>query len=181
MRSLGGWQLATIVNWQSGAPLSINATRGTFNRAGRSGRQTAATSLTPEQIKALFGVRELPDGRIFFIDPAVVNTDGRLVAADSLTGTGFAGQAFFNPVAGQVGSLEVNLFEGPSQFVTDLAVSKRIRFGGRYNFQLRADIFNVFNTVNWSFGDIDINSTTAGRITGTGGARLVQFSGKFEF
>ena len=33
----GGWQLATIVKWQSGAPLSIDATRGTFNRAGRSG------------------------------------------------------------------------------------------------------------------------------------------------
>jgi hypothetical protein len=178
---LGGWQLATIVKWQSGAPLSINSGRGTFNRTGRTGRQTAVTSLSVEQIKALFGVRELPDGRIFFIDPAVVNSDGRLVAADSLTGAGFAGQAFFNPSAGEVGSLEVNLFEGPSQFVTDLAVSKRIRLGGRYNFQLRADIFNLFNTVNWNFGDIDINSTTAGRITGTGGARLVQFSGKFEF
>ena len=139
------------------------------------------TSLSDEQIKALFGVRETSDGRIFFIDPAVVNSDGRLVAADSLTGAGFAGQAFFNPGAGEVGSIGINAFEGPSQFVTDLAVSKKIRFGSRYNFQLRADIFNLFNTVNWNFGDIDINSTTAGRITGTGGARLVQFSAKFEF
>ena len=53
----GGWQLATIVKWQSGAPLSISSARGTFNRTGRSGRQTAVTSLTTEQIKALFGVR----------------------------------------------------------------------------------------------------------------------------
>jgi hypothetical protein len=178
---LGGWQVAPIVRWQSGAPLSIESNRGTFNRTGRAGRQTAATSLTPEQVKALFGVRELPDGRIFFIDPAIVNSDGRLVAADSLTGSGFAGQAFFNPAAGEVGNLEVNLFEGPSQFVTDLAISKRTRFGDRYGFTLRADVFNLFNTVNWNFGDIDINSTTAGRITGTGGARLVQFSAKFEF
>ena len=103
------------------------------------------------------------------------------MAADSLTGAGFAGQAFFNPGAGEVGNIEINAFEGPSQFVTDLAVSKKIRFGSRYNFQLRADIFNLFNTVNWTFGDIDINSTTAGRITGTGGARLMQFSAKFEF
>ena len=177
----GGWQLATIVKWQSGAPLAFYATRGTFNRAGRSGRQTAVTSLSTDQIKALFGVRETSDGRIFFIDPAVVNSDGRLVAADSLTDAGFAGQAFFNPGAGEVGDIEINRFEGPSQFVTDLAVSKKIRFGSRYNFQLRADIFNLFNTVNWTFGDIDINSTTAGRITGTGGARLMQFSAKFEF
>jgi Carboxypeptidase regulatory-like domain/TonB dependent receptor-like, beta-barrel len=178
----GGWQLATIVKWQSGAPLSITSGRGTFNRTGRSGRQTAVTSLTPEQVKALFGVRELADGRIFFIDPKVVNpNDGRLVAPDSQSGAGFNGQEFFNPAAGQVGSLEVNLFEGPSQFVTDFTVQKGIRFGGRYNTIIRADVFNLFNTVNWNFGDLDINSTTAGRITGTGGARLMQFSIKFEF
>ena len=104
------------------------------------------------------------------------------MAADSLTRT----QASLvrrssTRVRGEVGNIEINPFEGPSQFVTDLAVSKKIRFGSRYNFQLRADIFNLFNTVNWNFGDIDINSTTAGRITGTGGARLVQFSAKFEF
>jgi hypothetical protein len=46
---------------------------------------------------------------------------------------------------------------------------------------VRAGIFNLFNTLDWDFGDIDIHSTTAGRITRTGGARLVQFSGKIEF
>ena len=176
----GGWQLATIVKWQSGAPLSINSGRGTFNRTGRSGRQTAVTELSAEQVKALFGVREA-NGNIYFIDPSVIGSDGRLVAPDTLTNAGFSGQAFFNPGAGEVGSLEVNLFEGPSQFVTDFTVQKRVRFGGRYGVIARADIFNVFDTVNWNFGDIDINSTTAGRITGTGGARLMQFSVKFEF
>jgi hypothetical protein len=178
---IGGWQLSTIVKWQSGAPLSIESGRGTFNRTGRSGRQTAVTSLSPDQIKALFGVRELPDGRISFIDPSIVGPDGRLVAAESLAGTPFNGQVFFNPRAGEVGNLAVNLFEGPSQFVTDLAVSKRIRFGSRYNIMVRADIFNLFDTVNWNFDDLDINSDTAGIISGTGGARLMQFSVKFEF
>ena len=177
---VGGWQLGTIVKWQSGAPLSIRSARGTFNRTGRSGRQTAATSLSADQIKALFGVHEA-NGNIYFIDPAVIGSDGRMVAPDSLSNAGFNGQAFFNPGAGEVGGLEVNLFEGPSQFVTDLTVQKRVRFGGRYGVIARADIFNLFNTVNWSFGDIDINSTTAGRISGTGGARLMQFSVKFEF
>ena len=75
----------------------------------------------------------------------------------------------------------MNIFEGPSQFVTDLAISKRVRFNSRLNLLLRADIFNLFDTVNWDFGDIDINSTTAGRITGAGTARLMQFSAKIEF
>ena len=177
----GGWQLSTIVKWQSGAPLSIQSGRGTLNRTGRSGRQTAVTSLTADQIRALFGVRELPDGRISFIDPSIVGSDGRLVAPDSLAGTPFAGQAFFNPGAGEVGNLQVNLFEGPSQFVTDLAVSRRIRFSSRYNIMVRADVFNLFDTVNWNFNDLDINSNTAGIINGTGGARLMQFSVRFEF
>jgi hypothetical protein len=176
----GGWQLATIVKWQTGAPLSINSTRGTFNRTGRSGRQTAVTQLSPEQVRGLLGVREA-NGNIYFVDPSIIGSDGRMVAPDSLTGTGFNGQVFFNPTAGEVGSIEVNLFEGPSQFVTDFTVQKRVRFGGRYGVTARADVFNLFNTVNWTFNDIDINSTTAGRITGTGGARLMQFSVKFEF
>lgn len=91
------------------------------------------------------------------------------------------GRRFPTPAPGDVGTIAINAFEGPSQFVTDLAISKRFRIGGRYGISVRADIFNLFNTLNWNFGDIDINSTTAGRITGTGGARLVQFSGKIEF
>jgi hypothetical protein len=179
---VGGWQLAPIVRWQSGAPLAIESNRGTFNRTGRSDRQTAVTSLSADQIKSLLGVYRLPDGRIFFIDPAVVDqSTGRLVAPDSLSGASFDGQAFFNPGAGEVGTLAVNAFEGPSQFLTDLAISKRVRLGGRYSLSLRADIFNLFDTKNWTFNDIDINSATAGRITATGAARLVQFSGKFEF
>ena len=61
------------------------------------------TSLSTEQIKALFGVRER-QRRIYFIDPSVIGSDGRLVAPDSLSGAGFNGQAFFNPGAGEVGT-----------------------------------------------------------------------------
>ena len=92
----GGWQLATIVKWQSGAPLSIRSARGTFNRTGRSGRQTAATSLTADQIKALFGVREA-NGNVYFIDPAVIGSDGRMVAPDSLSGTRLQRSGVFQP------------------------------------------------------------------------------------
>jgi hypothetical protein len=60
-------------------------------------------------------------------------------------------------------------------------VQKRVRFGRRYGLIAFADIFNVFNTVNWSFGDLDINSTTGAIIDSTDGARLMQFSIKFEF
>ena len=62
---------------------------------------------------------------------------------------GFNGQVFFNPGAGEVGSMEILAFDGPSQFLTDLSISKRFRIAGRYGVSFRADIFNLFNTVNF--------------------------------
>jgi hypothetical protein len=47
---------------------------------------------------------------------------------------------------------------------------------------VRADIFNLFNTVNFFTGDFDVNSTTFGKLSDTNtGARLVQFSAKIDF
>jgi len=48
--------------------------------------------------------------------------------------------------------------------------------------QIRADAFNLFNTVNFFVGDYDINSTTFGRITDTNTApRVVQLVVKLGF
>jgi hypothetical protein len=179
----GGWNVAAIVKWQSGSPFSITAPRGTFNRTGRAGRQTAVTSLSAADVRKLLGVRDV-NGTVYFIDPKVIDAaTGRAVAPDSLSNTGFAGQVFFNPGVGEVGSLEILAFDGPSQFLTDLSASKRFRIGGdRLGFSVRADIFNLFNTVNFFLGDTDVNSTNFGKISDTNtGARLVQFSAKIDF
>jgi hypothetical protein len=66
------------------------------------------TSLSEQQIRDLLGLFELPDGRIFFINPSVVDSSGRLVGPDTLDGQSFNGQVFFNPGPGEVGSLVVN-------------------------------------------------------------------------
>jgi len=50
---LGGWELSGIVQWTSGTPVTIIDNRGTVNRAGRSGRQTAVTNLTADQLRSL--------------------------------------------------------------------------------------------------------------------------------
>ena len=180
----GGWQASTIVHWQSGSPISLVARRGTFNRAGaRSSNQTARTGLSARDLRKLLGVREA-NGNIYWIDPSVIDPNtGRAVGADNLTNaTGFAGQVFFNPMAGEVGNLEILAVDGPSQFVADLSLSKRIRLWNEMALQVRADVFNLFNTVNFFVGDYDINSTTFGRITDTNTApRVVQLIVKLGF
>jgi hypothetical protein len=89
---------------------------------------------------------------------------------------------FFNPMAGEVGNLPILAFDGPPQFVTDLSASKRVRVWKSAGLQIRAELFNVFNTVNFYVADDDINSTTFGRINDTTtGARLLQLAVKLDF
>jgi hypothetical protein len=85
-------------------------------------------------------------------------------------------------MAGEVGTLGILAFDGPSQFETDLSISKRVRVWKQAGLRLRADIFNLFNTVNFWVGDNDINSTTFGRIIDTTtNPRLIQLQVKVDF
>lgn len=190
---VGGWQAAASLTWQSGSPLSVYSGRGTFNRAGRSSCSTAVsftacntavTSMSADEIKKLMGIFKTEDGRIYWIDPKVIDpATGRAVGADNQANSaGFAGQVFFNPVAGQVGNLGVLTFDGPPQFRLDAALSKRISLGGRLRFELKGEAFNLLNTPSFFLGDIDINSTTFGRLTSVNiGSRIVQLSGRLDF
>jgi hypothetical protein len=181
---LGGWQTSAIVRYQSGAPIGIYSGRGTINRSGRSGNNTAVTSLTKEQLQQRLGVVKMADGRIFWFDPSLIDAaTGRAVGPDNLTnGKGFDSQVFFHPMAGEVGNLPLLLLDGPKVFSVDGAISKRLRITGRYNLEVRGEFFNLFNGVQFSSGDLSINSTTFGRITGTTvGARVVQLTGRIDF
>lgn len=186
---VGNWQLASIVTWQSGSPLSIYSGRGTFNRAGRSncgdpiGCNTAFSTMSADQIQKLMGVFKTADGRIYWLDPKVIDSvTGRGVGADNRTNAaGFDGQIFFNPGAGEVGNLPILTFDGPPQLRVDLALSKRFTYN-RYRLEFKGEAFNLFNQPSWFRGDMDINSTTFGRITSVNvGARVIQLSARFEF
>jgi hypothetical protein len=163
----GGWQLSGIAHWQSGIPFSILAARGTFNRTGRSGGNMAVTSLTREEIQALIGIYKQPDGRLYFIDPKVIDpATGRGVGTDSLgNGATFPGQVFFNPAAGEIGTLQRLSLDAPSIFQLDLSLAKRHKIGGRYSAEFKIEAFNVFNSPIFDYADTDINSTSFGRIT----------------
>jgi hypothetical protein len=186
---VGGWQLGSIVSWSSGSPISITSTRASFNRATRSNCgdpiscNTAFSTLSEAEIKSLLGIYKQGD-KIFWIDPKVVDpVSGRAVGADNLTNAaGFNGQVFFNPTAGEVGNLPILAFDGPSQFRIDLALSKRIRVTDTHRIEVKGEAFNLTNTPSFFRGDMDINSTTFGRITQVNvNSRVVQLSVRYEF
>jgi len=210
-RIVSGWQLTSIMRITSGTPITIADPTATFNRAGRSGRQTATTNLTKGEVKALLGTFRTPCG-IFWINPKVLNIDPaqcangliRSYAGISSTLAGraalgyapisgsangalpatFPGQVFFNNSPGQVGNMELGFLRGPAFFSWDASLIKSIPITERIRFQMRAEAFNLLNRVSFAPNAqfASINSTSFGRSTGASvGSRIIQFVGRLEF
>ncbi len=176
----GGWELAGVVQWNSGVPITFLDPRGTLNRAGRSARQTANTSLTTDQIRGLLGHYE-QNGRIYWIDPSILCSNG--AATLGYGQAPCAGQVFFNVDPGQTGNLGRAIINAPSYFNVDATLMKKIRFTENTVLQLRVEAFNLLNNVNFFPGasQQNINSTTFGQITSASAARQLQLAARFEF
>lgn len=210
-RLIGGWQVTSIIRMSSGAPFSITDPRGTLNRGGRSGRQTAFTTLNKAELKKLVGVFRTPCG-IFFIDPQVINLDlaacnngtilprvaGTTAGVASLgfnpingaAGGGglpqtFPGQVFFNVAPGQTGNIERNFLSGPLFFNWDASVIKNIPITETVRIQVRGEAFNLVNRTHFGitgqFTQANINSTTFGRLLSAPNPRVLQFVARIEF
>lgn len=200
-RLVGGWQVTSILQMATGAPITIADPRGTLTR--RNARQTANSSLSKNEIKDLIGIFKTPCG-VFFINPAVIDLNQTALAngqcsqllTGGATGRGsrgfgeatFPGQVFFSVPPGQTGNLERAFINGPFFMNWDASLIKNIRITERTKFQLRFEAFNVLNRANFfssQFGTLNINSTNFGRITSTftssGAQRVLQFAGRFEF
>ena len=177
----GGWTVSANHSWQSGFPFSVVSNRGTLNRGPRSsGRNTAVSTLTYEEITSKVFSLNKREGVLFVNDGYTLA--GRAVNADGTAP--FANQAFFNPTAGNVGNLQRRMFSGPTTFLLDMSLKKRIKFGERHSIELGADAFNIANHPAFAIGvEQDINSVNFSRITGVegNGARFLQFSLYYRF
>ncbi len=179
-RLVGGWQLTSIWRFGTGSPITITDARGTFNRAGRAGRQTPNVSIDNQGLQNLTGVFTTANG-VFFVNPTAINpATGR--GAELGSATPFSGQQFFNVAPGQVGNLGRAVINGPSTFNVDASIIKNIAITERIRFQIRGEAFNLLNHTNFVPAQFyDINSATFGRITGTFAPRIVQVAGRIEF
>lgn len=176
----GGWELSGTVQWDSGQPISFVDPRGTLNRGARSGRQTANTNLTYDEIRALQGIFEA-NGNIYWINPSIICSNG--AASAGVGQTPCTGQVFFNVPAGQTGTMGRAILNAPAFFNSDAALLKNFRFTENSRLQFRLETFNVFNKVNLFPGSViqNINSTSFGQITSAGAPRQMQLALRFEF
>jgi hypothetical protein len=95
----------------------------------------------------------------------------------------FNPNAFLQPLPGTYGNVGRNTLQGPNLYETDLSVSRRFSLTERLGLQFRAEIFNLFNQVNFNTPNPVVYaaatgdpSPTAGVITSTAtSSRQVQF------
>jgi hypothetical protein len=194
-RVVGGFTVTSIMRISSGAPLEISDPSGTLNRTGRSGEQTAVTSLSTSQIKDLIGVFNTPCG-IYYINPSVIDINMQTCTGSGRASRGFgtapfAGQVFFNNGPGQTSALDRFFINGPRYFDWDASIIKNIRIKENKQLQLRVEAFNLLNHTNFCVGCqtgatsqtglFNINSATFGKLAETFQPRIVQLVGRFNF
>ncbi|HEX5706798.1 MAG TPA: carboxypeptidase regulatory-like domain-containing protein [Pyrinomonadaceae bacterium] len=156
----GDWQLNAIASYYSGTPLNIFSGRDTAGLGGAGSQR--------------------PD----LIAPGQIDANG----SDPLQIINPAAFAF--PAQGRIGNLGRGIVRGPSIKNVDFSVAKNWRLRERFGMQFRAEMFNVFNTVNFrahnlsvAGGGIENNFSNGGfgRANSTRGAREIQFGLKFSF
>jgi hypothetical protein len=160
---VAGWQISGITTIQSGSPINITLSGDPAN-IGISNLQR------PNLVGPVPSLNCQPN--------SAGTTD---VARRQLMGC-FDRSAFELPAAFTFGNAPRNLLRGPKSVTTDLSLMKNVPIGGGAQFQVRVEMYNVFNTVNYGNPNAVFNDTAAfGRITGAGSMRQVQLGGKLLF
>jgi hypothetical protein len=93
----------------------------------------------------------------------------------------FNTNAFQHAATGMFGDVGRNTMDGPAFQEWDFSAIKVIPIHENMTLQFRAEIFNIFNNVNFELPDNDINSPNFGQIEEAQPGRIVQLALKFTF
>jgi hypothetical protein len=181
-RIISGWSFGSILTWQSGAPISILSGWGTLNRSdgSRSVSNTANTTLSAGALDNIVKFQMTGNGPVIVARSAINPATG---AGVTDPGTApFNGEVFFNPTAGNVGTLQKRMFDGPASFNVDASLIKKVNITERHALELRMEGNNVINHPTFFAGDQNINSLQFGVIQSTFTfQRRMQFGVKYTF
>ncbi|MGC1362249.1 MAG: TonB-dependent receptor [Silvibacterium sp.] len=156
-KAINGWNLSSILNWQSGFPFTV------FSEDDNSFSAIGA---------------DRPDLTVASIKDAVLST-GR--SHSQLVNEWFDTAAFTANQIGTYGNIGKNSLRGPRLFNTDLALLKTGQVGERVSYEFRAEFYNVFNNVNFGNPDAGLQDSNFGQIASAGDPRILQMALKFKF
>lgn len=84
-------------------------------------------------------------------------------------------------IAVRPGNFGVGVGRGPENWLIDMSLVKNFRLTERLDLQIRIDMFNATNRVNYSAPSTNVNDATFGEISGAGGMRVVQLNAKLRW
>jgi len=159
---LGGWQASGIIVYNTGLPFT--ATTSAFDPAGIGFIPAAIAGGRPNVLcdpnqNAPRTQQQYFNTSCFQLNPAT-------------TATG---------ISNTVGTAGRGTIEGPRTFRVDFTMVKNFRFNESMRLQLRAEAFNVLNTVNARTIVTNVTSSLFGAVTGYRDPRSLQFGVKFYF
>ncbi len=201
---VGGWQIASSFQWQSGVPLTFTSGTAAIGGGGYIQSLSYLTTTTANLVGSLpTGISKVQKGSGFvqyfpglsvqsaplpdfggntslagrFTNLEVVNSSGQVVLTNPEPGT-TGNTAYYTPGV-----------RGPSLMGFNASANKSFKIGERYTLSFRADAINLLNTPQWGYsntsGTIGINtnidSPSFGRITSAAGNRMITFYGRFDF
>ncbi len=155
-----GWQIQGITRFSTGFPIQMNQGDGDASLAGSS-----ATDM-PNLI-----------GKVVTVNPRKSNPD-----CPTLDNTGcfFLPNAFaVNADLGTFGTANRRFFHGPGFNNTDFGISKRTVIRENYAFDLRFELFNIFNHAQFVNPGGNITGSSFGIVTNARDPRIGQVSAKF--
>jgi hypothetical protein len=162
-QSLGGWQISTVIKLASGTPFNVFNSNG-FGDLNFDG----FTEIRPA-----------------LVDPSIL---GRRITDPSTAQQELPASAFRAPTVADYSCciLGRNTFFGPALKNVDLGIYKTFQmpYDEKHKLLFRADLFNAFNHVQYSFPVSDLASVNFGRIINTANLyspRVIQFSVRYRF
>jgi hypothetical protein len=181
---VGGWGFNGNVRIQSGSPFFFNAPVSIGPGIQNSGN-FQLVGMTLKELQAAVGVYRDPDGFIYVLPKDIRdNTVKAFNTAMTSTGAAYTTGApegrFIAPagfgncaqaVYGQCGFSHLVL-KGPSFFRSDLSVVKRLRFTERVNVEMRLEMLNAFNNINFLVGAAGSDVNSVGNLTSSAFGRM---------
>jgi hypothetical protein len=165
---VGGWTLGTIVTWAGGEPHLFSGGTSTFN-GNDSG--IVLTGVTASQLQKQMHARTVPGKPyVSLFDPKYINQ-----------ANGQANSAYISPAStpGQFGSLL--WLHDPSNFNTDLSLTKLVTIESSVKLKLQGVFLNAFNHVAWYGLDSGVQDGTFGTTSSSSGARQIEIRANLQF
>lgn len=166
---LGGWQISSVNQFQTGTPFSVQTGDDFAKVGGGSGSQLWNISGDPN-LSHQFSNRTAAGDYV---------GDNNYWFATSANGT----PIFTQPTTGTFTTqYNRNRIYNPGSQSWNIALFKGFRFSEEHNIvQFRAEVYNFVNHPNWSGADSNPTSSTFGKVTNKSSNRTMQLSLRYTF